>query len=276
MAPSNTISGPEAETLLLSPQGIDVDSADNIYVANTPGDILEYASGSSGPASPTGAISGSNTGLNIPRGIALNPQATPTTTTSPTPTVTATATTTETASASATATATATATETPTATATATTTATATPTVTATLTATPTKTPKPKKHKKTPTPTPTPTATPVPESLNMNPLSYDFGEVKVGHKKSKTFTLSNSAPEGQPPITFHSSAAFSVPPATPQVFGFAGSATNCPRQLLPQKTCTVTVEFIPAKPKFYPSALTIDDNAANADQRITLSGSDRK
>jgi hypothetical protein len=112
--------------------------------------------------------------------------------------------------------------------------------------------------------------------LNINPLSYDFGDVKVGHKKSETFTLSNSAPEGQPPITFHNPVGFSVPPSTPQVFGFAGSATNCPRQLLPQTTCTVTVEFIPAKPKFYPSTLTIDDNAANANQMITLSGSGRK
>jgi hypothetical protein len=123
------------------------------------------------------------------------------------------------------------------------------------------------------------TATPVPENLNINPPSFDFGNVRVGHAKSATFTLSNSAPEGADPITFHSLAAFSVQVTNPQVFGFAGSATNCPQQLLPQKTCTLTVEFIPAKPgpascPGFPSCtVTISDNAANANQTIQLSGS---
>ncbi|MGA7619498.1 choice-of-anchor D domain-containing protein, partial [Candidatus Binatus sp.] len=122
------------------------------------------------------------------------------------------------------------------------------------------------------TPTPTPTATPVPGNLNINPPSNDFGNVKVGHHKSVTFTLSNSAQEG-PPITFTSPVAFSVPPTSPQVFGFAGSATNCPLRLFPKKKCKLTVEFIPAAPKFYPSKVTVSDNAANANQTIPLSGS---
>jgi hypothetical protein len=109
--------------------------------------------------------------------------------------------------------------------------------------------------------------------LNVNPPSFDFGNVKVGHAKSATFTLSNSAPEGAAPITFESPVGFGVTVTTPQVFGFAGSATNCPQQLLPQKTCTLTVEFIPAARTFYPSTLTIYDNAANAKQMIPLSGS---
>jgi hypothetical protein len=118
------------------------------------------------------------------------------------------------------------------------------------------------------------TATRVPENLNINPPSGDFGNVKVGHAKSATFTLSNSAPEGAAPITFHSPVGFSVPPSTPQIYGFAGSATNCPQQLVPQKTCTLTVEFIPAKPGAAPSsAVTVYDNAANANQTIQLSGS---
>jgi hypothetical protein len=96
-----------------------------------------------------------------------------------------------------------------------------------------------------------------------------------------TFTLSNSAQEGAP-ITFASPAGFSVARTKPQVFGFAGSATNCPLQLFPNKTCKLTVEFIPAAKGVASSTLTISDNAANADpsenqpsphQTIPLSGS---
>jgi hypothetical protein len=107
--------------------------------------------------------------------------------------------------------------------------------------------------------------------LVINPPSNNFGSVKVGQAKSVTFTLSNSAQEG-PPITFQSPAGFSVPPTKPQVFGFAGSATNCPLQLFPQKECKLTVKFIPAGPGFRSSAVTIKDNAANANQTIPLSG----
>ena len=88
-----------------------------------------------------------------------------------------------------------------------------------------------------------------------------------------TFTLSNSAQEG-PPITFASPVGFMVPVTNPQVFGFAGSATNCPPQLFPNKTCNLTVEFIPAKlGPAPPSMVTVLDNAANANQTIPLTGS---
>jgi len=108
--------------------------------------------------------------------------------------------------------------------------------------------------------------------LNIDPPSNNFGNVKVGHGKSVTFTLSNSAQEG-PPITFASPVGFSVPATTPQVFGFAGSATNCPLRLFPKKTCKLTVEFIPAAPGFASSTVTVFDNAANANQMIPLRGS---
>jgi hypothetical protein len=108
--------------------------------------------------------------------------------------------------------------------------------------------------------------------LNINPLSNNFGNVKVGHEKSVTFTLSNSAQEG-PPITFASPAGFMVPVSKPQVFGFAGSATNCPLRLFPKKTCKLTVKFIPAMRGLKSSKVTISDNAANANQTILLSGS---
>jgi hypothetical protein len=108
--------------------------------------------------------------------------------------------------------------------------------------------------------------------LNINPPSNNFGDVKVGHEKSVIFTLSNSAQEG-PPITFVSPGGFSVPRTKPQVFGFAGSATNCPLRLFPKKKCELTVKFIPAIPGFRSSTVTIRDNAANSNQTIPLSGS---
>jgi hypothetical protein len=109
-------------------------------------------------------------------------------------------------------------------------------------------------------------------------MSHDFGDVKVGHEKSWTFTLSNTAEAGQAPITFASPPAFSVPVTKPQVFGFRTGATNCLRQLMPQKTCQLTVQFIPAmrgvaQCEPFVCAVTIKDNAANADQTIPLSGS---
>jgi trimeric autotransporter adhesin len=124
-------------------------------------------------------------------------------------------------------------------------------------------------------PTATPTATPVPGNLNINPSSGNFGEVTVGHDKSMTFRLTNSAQSG-PPISFTSPGAFSVPPTKPQVFGFRSGATNCPRQLMPQKTCELTVQFIPAMrgvASCAPAvcAVTVKDNAANA--KPTTSGS---
>jgi hypothetical protein len=107
--------------------------------------------------------------------------------------------------------------------------------------------------------------------LNITPPSpIDFGSVKVGHHKSFIFKLTNSAQEG-PPITFQSPVGFMVTVSKPQVFGFAGSASDCHQQLLPQQTCTLTVEFIPAAPKSYSAVLTIYDNAANA-KPITSGG----
>lgn len=157
-------------------------------------------------------------------------------------------------------------TPTPTATATGAT-PTRTPTATPTATATATR---------TATTTPTPTATPsvVPDVLKISPSSKNFGTVKVGKVKSETFTLSNSAKSG-PPITFASPIAFSVPAASPQVFGFPKSGvTTCHLQLLPKKKCKLKVLFEPAsKGPQAPSAVTVFDDATGAPQTIPLSGS---
>ena len=158
----------------------------------------------------------------------------------------------------------------------------ATPTPTATSTgATPTRTPTATPTAtatatRTATTTPTPTATPsvVPDVLKISPSSKNFGTVKVGKVKSETFTLSNSAENG-PPITFASPIAFSVPAASPQVFGFPKSGvTTCHLQLLPKKKCKLKVLFEPAsKGPQASSAVTVFDDATGAPQTIPLSGS---
>jgi hypothetical protein len=86
-------------------------------------------------------------------------------------------------------------------------------------------------------------------------------------------TLSNPAKKGQPPITFGKPLA-TVPATNPQEFGFPQSgATNCPAQLLPKQKCKLTVLFAPALKGPRPSsAVTIYDNAVNANQVVPLSG----
>jgi subtilase family serine protease len=143
----------------------------------------------------------------------------------------------------------------------------ASPTATPTRTATPTST-----ATRTATATPTPTSTPtaVPESLKITPLAEKFGKVKVGKLKSVTLTLSNPAKNGSP-IAF-GNPMMTVPATSPQVFGFPRSVTNCPAQLLPREKCMLNVEFAPASQCAVSSAVTIFDNAGNANQVIQLQG----
>ena len=178
-------------------------------------------------------------------------------TTAPTPTPTAT----RTSTATPTRTSTATPTRASTATATATQTSTASPTATPTPTATRTS---------TATPTPTTTPTRVPESLNVTPSAKNFGKVKVGKVKSVTLTLSNPAKKGSP-IVF-GNPMMTVPATSPQVFGFPARVTNCPAQLLPKEKCKLNVQFAPASQGATSSAVTIFDNAGNANQVIKLRG----
>ena len=78
-APSSTISG--KDTGLLNPFGIALDSSRNIYVADdgnsaampaVPASVFVYSAGSHGDAAPLATISGGNTGLMEPCGVALD------------------------------------------------------------------------------------------------------------------------------------------------------------------------------------------------------------
>ena len=78
-APSSTISG--EDTGLINPFGIALDSSRNIYVADdgnsaampaVPASVFVYSAGSHGDAAPLATISGNNTGLMEPCGVALD------------------------------------------------------------------------------------------------------------------------------------------------------------------------------------------------------------
>jgi len=107
--------------------------------------------------------------------------------------------------------------------------------------------------------------------LKVNPSAVNFGRVKVGNVKSVKLTLDNPSKNGGPPITFGNPMA-TVPASSPQVFGFATNCPEPPEQLLPKQQCKLTVLFAPAwqGPMF--GAVTIFDNAGNANQVIPLRG----
>ena len=174
------------------------------------------------------------------------PSGTPTPTPTGTPTPTPTGTPTPTPTATATATSTATATATPT----------ATPTVTATPTSTPTSTP-------TMTRTATPTATPteVPFNLTVTPKKVNFGKVKLGDRKSRTIKVVNKGKRADS-IQIET---FDIAP------GFTATS-GCGGALAPKGRCDFTVTFAPVTAGRVAGSLTIDDNAKNGPQHISLIG----
>jgi hypothetical protein len=76
VAPLQTIGG--SKTGMNGPEGIALDASLNIYVANSfggvsgLGSVTVYATGANGNVTPIRTISGSNTGLNFPEGVALD------------------------------------------------------------------------------------------------------------------------------------------------------------------------------------------------------------
>jgi len=78
VAPSSATISTSMTTGLRWPQGIALDSSGKIYVADDgfsgvgPGSVFVYPAGGNANAAPTATISGSNTGLNTPYGIALD------------------------------------------------------------------------------------------------------------------------------------------------------------------------------------------------------------
>ena len=72
-ASTGDVSALAAATGLSEPESVAVDENGNIYAANAcNGTVTIYAKGSNGNAAPIATIGGSNTGLELPWGIALD------------------------------------------------------------------------------------------------------------------------------------------------------------------------------------------------------------
>jgi hypothetical protein len=107
-------------------------------------------------------------------------------------------------------------------------------------------------------------------TLNITPTMKDFGAVKVRKPKKQTFILTNEGSTGQT-ITFQNPPTVTNFP----IFRFPKKgATTCPQHLPPKGQCNLTLEFIP-KHRGTPETgtVTIFDDAGNANQTISLSGS---
>jgi len=295
-APSATISG--GSTGLCYPYGIALDSSGNIYVADEgAASVFVYPPLASLPSQPNypnvtpiATISGSNTGLSGPYGIALDSSGNiyvadlsaasvfvyPPLASLPSqpnypnvaPAATISGPLTElgepqfitiqpAAAPTPTPTPTASATSgTPTATATATRTATATATPTATATGTGASTPT-----ATPTATQTPTATPT-TTISV-PARLKVGESTLGNRVSTNLPVKNTGKTNPLFIT-------GVGSSDPE---FAVTGTTCPvGGLAPDGKCTIAVGFTPSALGARSATLTLHDNAGTGAQNVALSG----
>jgi alpha-N-arabinofuranosidase len=139
---------------------------------------------------------------------------------------------------------------------TATSTPTPAPTPTSTPTPAPTSTPTP-----TPTPQPTPTPTPTPTAIgSVKPSSLNFGRHAVGTTSSaKTVTLSNTG-----------KATLSITGVTVTAAFTQNNA--CGGSVLAGKSCAISVRFKPTVKSSVTGSLTINSNASNGPQVVSLSG----
>ena len=180
--------------------------------------------------------------------------ATQTSTATATPTAIATATLTVTATVTATTTATATPTATVTATQTTTATATSTPTAIATATATATL---------TATPTATPSAVPI-GPLNFSPSTISF--------KTQTFGTNSKAKLIELTTLNTNNGAVTITGITTGTKQFHVVSNTCGTSIRAGRKCEVGVRFRPAANGEQVDTLTIDDNASNSPQQISLNG----
>jgi hypothetical protein len=105
-----------------------------------------------------------------------------------------------------------------------------------------------------------------PAVLAFQPAPYDYGQVSMGERPERAFTLVNTGGRASGALTFRvsGSAAFTI------------TADTCPPSLGPGKACTVSVQFAPTTPGAAAATLT----AANKRQTVTttdaLSGTGRR
>lgn len=99
--------------------------------------------------------------------------------------------------------------------------------------------------------------------LVINPNPGNFGTVQVGGTATRTFTLANTGGSASGNLTISVSAS---PP-------FTITGTTCRGALPPRQSCTVTVQFAPAKPATATATLTAAGTKPEARATATLHGS---
>jgi len=105
--------------------------------------------------------------------------------------------------------------------------------------------------------------TPAP-AVSLSPSSLSFGNQKVGTASLvKYVTLTNT---GNATLTFSGSLLISGN------FAFAGLGT-CGSTVAAGASCTISVKFTPTATGTRTGAVTLNDNAPNTPQKISLSGS---
>ncbi len=136
--------------------------------------------------------------------------------------------------------------------------------------ATPTPTASPTFTAATATPTPTAIATPTPTAapvtLEIKPKALKFAKITVGTpSEPKTVTVSNPKGTKKHP----GSAVLIEMISDPAVFT---QTNDCPASLAPGTGCSISVTFTPSAPTNQTGVLTITDNAKGGRQTVSLSG----
>jgi hypothetical protein len=105
-----------------------------------------------------------------------------------------------------------------------------------------------------------------PAELALQPAPYDFGQVSVGERPERTFTLGNTGGRASGALTFRvsGSAAFTI------------IADTCPPSLGPGKTCAVSVRFAPTATGTVTATLTAANKRQSVVATAALSGTGRR
>jgi subtilase family serine protease len=130
---------------------------------------------------------------------------------------------------------------------------------------TPTPTPSPSP---TPTPSPSPTPTPSPSSPGISPTSINFANVIINRTSSpRTVAITN-------PASSHANLLLTGS-SIPTHFSISTTGTTCAngKSLAPGSSCAYSLTFQPTTVGTLNGTFSVNDNARNSPQSVSLSGS---
>gem|GEM_PF-5967250 len=103
-------------------------------------------------------------------------------------------------------------------------------------------------------------------SVAMSRTSLSFGKTRVGSRKQKTVTLTNSASKKSGESVIFSGGSISGSPAF-------SLSTTCNGTVAPKQKCSATLSFAPTAPGAQTATVTITSNASNGpNHTFTVSG----